>query len=164
MAILDKAYASRNEPILDIKAGKSSSEFGNRADGEILIESFIDAWDRKDIEGVFAHCSPDIIYGNGPFKDIVGLEALRDYFEPVLKAAEKIEFRVSALVAAGKMVALERVDYITLAEKTYTVAVAGILTFDGKGKICVWRDYFDVQSWYDQGGAPLESAADRISD
>ena len=76
MAILDKAYASRNEPVPDINTSeRHSKEFSNRTGNETLIESFIDAWDRQDIEGVFAHCSPDIIYGNGPFKDIVGLRA-----------------------------------------------------------------------------------------
>ena len=42
------------------------------------------------------------------------------------------------------------------------VPVAGILTLNGRGEICLWRDYFDVQSWYEQGGPPLESAADKI--
>lgn len=164
MAVLDNALASHTELVSGeaIASGRSSSGFSNRKRNETLIESFVDAWDRQDVDGVFEHCSPDIIYGNGPFKDIVGLDALRDYFEPVLKAAKKIEFRVSELVAAGKMVTLERVDYITLGDKTYTVPVAGILTLDGKGRICLWRDYFDVQSWYDQGGPPLESAADRV--
>lgn len=128
---------------------------------EALIESFVDAWDRQDTDAVFAAFSPDIIYGNGPLADIVGAEALQDYFAPVLKAAKKIEFRVSKLVAAGAFVTLERVDYITLGDKTYAVPVAGFLTINEAGKISEWHDYFDVQAWYDQGGPPLESAADK---
>lgn len=149
MAVLANAVAAD-------ATGSSSS-----ADTATLIEKFIDAWDRQDIDAVFGACAPDIVYGNGPLKDIVGLSALRDYFTPVLKAASKIEFRVSKLVAAGAIASVERVDYITLGNTTFEVPVAGFLTINDNGKICEWRDYFDTQAWYDQGGPPLESAADK---
>ena len=152
MAVIENAVASTQTV-----ADRAATETRN----ETLISNFIDAWDRQDADGVFAAFSPDIIYGNGPLKDIVGAEALEGYFAPMLKVAKKIEFRVSRLVAAGASVSVERVDYITLGDKTYAVPVAGFLTIDEAGKITVWRDYFDAQSWYDQGGQPLESAADK---
>lgn len=154
MAILANARSS---------SGEITSEFQTelQAHNEALVKEFINAWDNQDAEAVFAACSSEIVYGNGPLKDIVGLKALQDYFNPVLKAAKKIEFRVSRLVADGAVVSIERVDYITLGDKTYEVPVAGFLTIDEAGKISEWRDYFDTQSWYDQGGPPLESAADK---
>ena len=151
MAVLSNAVAST------LAADHAGIETRN----ETLVADFIDAWDRQDADAVFAALSPDIIYGNGPLKDIVGADALQKYFAPMLKAAKKIEFRVSRLVAAGAYVTVERVDYITLGDKTYAVPVAGFLTIDEAGKISEWRDYFDAQSWYDQGGPPLESAADK---
>jgi limonene-1,2-epoxide hydrolase len=154
MAILANAISSSGQIA-------SENQAGIQARNEAMVEDFIDAWDRQDADAIFAACSPDIVYGNGPLKDIVGLKALRDYFNPVLNAAKKIEFRVSKLVAAGQVVTVERVDYITLGDKTYAVAVAGFISIDETSKIIEWRDYFDTQSWYDQGGPPLESAADK---
>lgn len=157
MALLTNAVAS----LSGVAPTDVVVQAASRARNETLVEDMIDAWDRQDIDAVFADCASDIVYGNGPLKDIVGLDALKDYFIPVLKAATKIEFRVSRLVAAGSTVTVERVDYITFGDKTYAVPVAGFLTINESGKINQWRDYFDAQSWYDQGGPPLESAADR---
>ncbi len=87
---------------------------------------------------------------------------LKDYFIPVLKAANKIDVRVLRLVAVDNVVSIEPVGYITLGETAYEVPVAGFLILEERGKLSEWRDYFGHQALSDQGGSSLASAADAV--
>ncbi len=64
---------------------------------QLIVEIRNEALVRAPIDAF----APDIVYGNGPLADIVGIAALRDYFVPMLESAGSIEFRVSRLMVAG---------------------------------------------------------------
>jgi limonene-1,2-epoxide hydrolase len=107
------------------------------------VEAFIAAWNRRDMETVYAMMADDIIWDNIPLAPAKGIEAVRammDGFPPM----EACNWIVHAIAANGNTVLTERTDGFTLAGgKQASIRVMGVFEINADGKICAWRDYFD---------------------
>ncbi|MEQ8167102.1 MAG: limonene-1,2-epoxide hydrolase family protein, partial [Alphaproteobacteria bacterium] len=60
------------------------------------------------------------------------------------------------IFAAGGRVVTERVDHFDFGTARVALPIVGLFEFDGEGRIAAWREYFDLKTWYDQGGPPVE--------
>ena len=120
-------------------------------DSERLIRDFCAAWARKNIDELLSFFAADAVYHNMPLAPLTGIEAIRETLNMFVTPAEHIEFELLALAAAGDLVFTERVDHFRMMGKKVSLPVAGVFQVRN-GKIAVWRDYFDMQTWMTQTG------------
>ena len=63
---------------------------------------------------------------------------------------DEVEFVVHRQTATGNIVMNERSDRFRLGENWLDLPVVGVFEVNGDGKITLWRDYFDMQTFTDQ--------------
>jgi len=109
------------------------------------IDSFMKAWNSLDIEAIMGHFTEDAAYANVPMgPPNVGKEAIRGFIEGFLSNTTEINFTVHQQVeGAGGVVMNERTDVLVMDGKRVELPVMGVFEFRD-GKICAWRDYFDM--------------------
>lgn len=108
-----------------------------------IVEAFIAAWNRSDIEAAFAMMAPDIIWDNipmGPVTGIEGCRALMAQFPPM----DGIEFVTHHIMARGNVVMTERTDKFLVEGRWRSIRLMGIFEVNPAGQIAHWRDYFDM--------------------
>jgi limonene-1,2-epoxide hydrolase len=117
------------------------------------VESFIAAWNRMDMERIYALMHPDIFYHNIPMQPARGHAEVRAVFAG-FPAFDGVDWAVHAIAASGAMVLTERTDRFKIGDRWFSVRVMG--TFEVQdGLIIQWRDYFDLAEFTGQ----LESLA-----
>ncbi len=109
-----------------------------------VIDTFIAAWGKKDIDEIMGFFTDDAVYENVPIDPPnEGLEAIRKTIEGFIGMAEKIEFVVHHQAVNGNIVLNERTDRFLMGEKWAEGRVMGVFELRD-GKIAAWRDYFDM--------------------
>lgn len=107
------------------------------------VDAFIAAWNRRDLDGVFAMMAEDIVWQNIPMEPAIGIEgckALMAAFPPM----EAIEFITHYIAVNGNVVLTERTDKFLIGGAWRSIRLMGIFEIDAVGKIAKWRDYFDM--------------------
>lgn len=116
-----------------------------------IIKDFCDVWAERDLDKIMDFFTDDAVYHNIPLDPPnVGKDQIRAVIESFTEAPEFIEFAVhhQAETADG-VVMNERTDRFRIGETTIELRVMG--TFElSEGKICAWRDYFDLQQYMSQ--------------
>jgi limonene-1,2-epoxide hydrolase len=109
-----------------------------------IARTFFAHWSANRIDDALAMLSEDVLYDNVPFPDIVGRENVRKFHADFgLGTAFTVDWKVTAIAAAGNVVLNERVDIFThQSGEKITLPVMGTVTVEN-GAITVWRDYFD---------------------
>jgi len=107
---------------------------------EEVVQAFVAAQERLDLDGSVALMTDDVIYHNIPFEPIVGRDNVRAYLAgwPV----DSCVWEMRNIATRGNVVLTERIDYFTRGKDTITVPVMGAFEIVD-GKIAHWRDYFD---------------------
>ncbi len=109
-----------------------------------IAQTFFARWSANRIDDAIAMLAEDVLYDNVPFPDIVGRERARKFHADFgLGTSFTVDWKVTAIAAAGNVVLNERVDIFThQSGGTITLPVMGTVTVEN-GLITVWRDYFD---------------------
>ena len=112
------------------------------------VREFCAAWDQLDTAKIMSLMSDDAIYHNMPIAPFVG---------GFLELTDSCDFKILNLVADEHRVVTERVDTFGMKDGSTIDAlpVLGIFEFDDNGKICSWREYWDLQDWVARGGPAL---------
>jgi limonene-1,2-epoxide hydrolase len=118
-------------------------------DAEKIVNDFCQAFERRNLEEIMTYFADDAVYHNMPMEPAKGKDAIRKTINTFLPMATSIEFKILRSVAAGNVVCNERVDMFNLGGKRVELPVAGVFEVRN-GKISLWRDYFDLQSWTKQ--------------
>jgi limonene-1,2-epoxide hydrolase len=108
-----------------------------------IVEAFIAAWSRSDLEAVYALMADDVVWHNIPMEAAVGIgacKALMAQFPP----SEGIEFETHHIAANGNIVLTERTDKFLVGGRWRSIRVMGTFEINAAGKIAKWRDYFDM--------------------
>jgi limonene-1,2-epoxide hydrolase len=106
-----------------------------------LVENFIAAWNRYDLDAIEAMVTPDIVYHNIPMQPCIGLDAFRTFIRSF--QAVSASWETHAIAASGNAVLTERTDKFVLADGSL-ISIRVMGTFEIAGdKIAKWRDYFD---------------------
>lgn len=113
---------------------------------EQIVTRFCDSWKRRDADELMTFFTDDAVYHNVPLDPAVGPEAIRATIDLFIGMAPEIRFEITRQLAAGDVVMNERVDYLTVGDKTVALPVAGVFEVRD-GKISVWRDYFDMATF-----------------
>ncbi len=115
------------------------------------VMAFIRAWEAKDTQAVLDGLTPDAFYHNIPMDPLQGTEAIRQFVEPFLSAATKVQWDVHHIAEnADGTVLTERTDHFEMADgKKISIRVMGTFELEN-GKIAKWRDYFDLAEFQSQ--------------
>jgi limonene-1,2-epoxide hydrolase len=116
---------------------------GHEEDAEKVVREFCDAFAAHDAEALRPYFTDDVVYHNIPMDPVVGTDATVAFLAGFLGMCNKMEFEIRHLAVRGDAVLTERVDTFTMGQVVAPLPVMG--TFEVRdGKICAWRDYFDM--------------------
>lgn len=113
------------------------------------VNAFIAALERKDISGALDFVSDNCEYANVPITHVVGPVGISNILTPLFSQAIEIQWPIVRQVEAGPIVFNERLDRFHMPFGWVELPVVGVWEVHD-GKITVWRDYFDFQSYMKQ--------------
>ncbi|WP_304170468.1 nuclear transport factor 2 family protein [Phenylobacterium aquaticum] len=132
-----------------------------------ILGKVIAAWQAKDIEGVLAHMSDDIVwhYAAAAMPPVRGKQAAGKLLGNFQKDMHAIQWRIFAHAETGDRLFIEGVDDYTTADgKRVAAPYAGVLDFRGD-LICGWRDYVDLGVIAQQkAGEPMSKQVEGLLD
>jgi limonene-1,2-epoxide hydrolase len=115
-----------------------------------VVEDFIAAWGRNDVDEIMSFFAPDAIYHNIPVEPVSGTEAIRQVIQGFAGNASAIEWVMREIAeSASGTVLTERLDRFEIAGKWIELPVMGSFELLD-GKIVHWRDYFEMKQFTDQ--------------
>ena len=119
-------------------------------EAEKIVNDFCKAFERKNIDEIMGYFTDDAVYHNMPMEPAKGKAAIRATINSYLPTADKIEFKILHSGSNGSNIVFnERIDMFDIGPKRIELPVAGVFEVRG-GKITLWRDYFDLQSYTKQ--------------
>ena len=120
------------------------------SDNQSIVGDFIAAFNANDLDQVMTFFTDDCIYHNIPLEPVAGPEAIRGVLAGFMGMASDIDWVLHNIAESPEGVVLtERTDRFLIGEKWVEIPVMG--TFDLRdGKICGWRDYFDMSQFQSQ--------------
>ncbi|MEL6877370.1 MAG: limonene-1,2-epoxide hydrolase family protein [Pseudomonadota bacterium] len=115
------------------------------------ITAFIAAWDRYDLEGIYAFMADDIEWEDVPLSTVKGIEKVRAKMAN-FPGVEACGFETHHIAANGNVVLTERTDWFEMKGRKRTIRVMGTFELNDDGKITKWRDYFDIAEFQREFG------------
>jgi limonene-1,2-epoxide hydrolase len=116
---------------------------GEPTDAERVVREFCDAFAKHDAEALRPFFTDDVVYHNMPMDPAVGIDAAVAFIEGFFGMCQAMVIENLHIAVRGDVVLTERVDTFTVGETVAPLPVMG--TFELRdGKICAWRDYFDL--------------------
>ncbi len=110
---------------------------------ERTVRACMAALEAHDTDGITSLMTDDVVYHNIPMEPAVGLEATRAFLDGFFGMFAGTTVEIVHLAVRDGVVLTERVDTFTMDGKKAPLPVMG--TFELRdGKICAWRDYFDL--------------------
>jgi limonene-1,2-epoxide hydrolase len=121
------------------------------------VRRFIDAWGAIDPGAAMACLSDDIEYINQPLPPVLGQKDVRQIVAGIMKLSKGVHWELRNCFGYGNTVVTERLDCWDFDGNGWGLKLPciGMFDIDDDGKICGWRDYFDNQMWFDNGGPTL---------
>jgi len=113
---------------------------------EQIVQQFIKCWSTLDVDRIVDFFAEDGVYHNMPLKPVAGRLQLRGFIAAFVKDWATTEWETVNLVSAGPLVFAERIDRIRVGDETIELPCCGVFELRD-GKIGIWRDYFDMNSY-----------------
>ena len=110
---------------------------------EQVVDDFIAAVEKGDIDAALGYLAADAEYDNVPMAKAVGHEEIRTTLAMFVSPENPGQFEIIRQAASGNVVMNERIDRLQMNGKPLEVRVAGVFEVQGD-KITLWRDYFDM--------------------
>jgi limonene-1,2-epoxide hydrolase len=122
---------------------------------ERTVLDFWDAWNAKCEDKIMSFFTREAEYHNIPVDPVIGIEAIRSLVDGFLSAFSVINIVTLSIAAHNGVVHTERTDNFKVVNgRVVALPVAGTLYLT-KGKIRLWRDYFDLATFAAQSGLTL---------
>lgn len=119
-----------------------ASRNGAHAEEIAVVEAFLAALERLDIDAALALCHPDVTYQNVPLPKARGIEATGKQLRLLGRYATGFRAINHNIAANGSVVLTERTDVIEIGRWKPAFWVCG--SFEVReGKVVSWKDYFD---------------------
>ena len=109
---------------------------------EVVVDAFMAAVGRKDLDAALALVAADCYYDNVPLGEMRGTEKMREFLAPIFAGEGPLEFEILRQTCTGNRVMNERIDRFVMQGRQIALPVAGVFEVN-EGKITFWRDYFD---------------------
>lgn len=121
-----------------------------------IVKTVIAAIAVKDYETAITHFTDDCEYTNLPMGSVTGPAGIRAVLEPFFAPTLSNELIILRSAVEGDTVFTERLDRHQIETGWAELPVNGVFVFR-KGKIAVWREYFDLgtlmRQWPSLGAA-----------
>ena len=111
-----------------------------------IIQDFIDAWSKLDVEELVSFFTEDGVYHNMPTGPIQGQENLRAFIKGFTASWTSTTWDTLNIIGDGDTVIAERLDRTVAGDVNVDLPCCGVFQMEG-GKIKVWRDYFDMATF-----------------
>ncbi|MEQ1786059.1 MAG: limonene-1,2-epoxide hydrolase family protein [Acidimicrobiales bacterium] len=107
-----------------------------------VVEAFLAAIERLDVDAAVALLDPEIVYQNVPLPAARGVRAVEQQLRWLARYGRAFEVHWHNVAANGPIVLTERTDVLTVGPVSGAFWVCG--TFEVRdGRIVLWRDRFD---------------------
>lgn len=115
------------------------------------VRAFVGAWSQGDLDAIMDFFAPDCVYHNIPVEPVRGTAAIRAVIEGFTGMATEMDWVLHHVAeSASGVVLTERLDRFRLADDRWLeLPVMGAFELRD-GKICAWRDYFDMAQFQRQ--------------
>ena len=115
-----------------------------------VVTALVEACELRNLDAVCALITDDIEYDNVPMGKVYGPDGVRSVLGAgVMAQADEIEWRVLAQAATGDLVMNERVDRFRISDRWIEIPIAAVFRVRD-GRVCLWRDYFDLETYRKQ--------------
>lgn len=117
-----------------------------------VVTALVRACEARDLDAVCALVTDDIEYDNVPIGAVHGPEGVRKVLSGgVTQAASEVEWIVHRQVESGSTVMNERTDRFLVDGHWVEIPIAAVFEVRD-GKVALWRDYFDLETYRRQRG------------
>ncbi|MEN9526249.1 MAG: limonene,2-epoxide hydrolase [Pseudomonadota bacterium] len=107
------------------------------------IREYYAAWVRDDVAAVMALCTDDVVAGIMPGKDLLGKQAVVQFLDKFAKGMTDKRYDIHAIAIEDDVGMLEGIENYIKDGKPISLPFMTVFRFRD-GKICSWRDYFDM--------------------
>jgi limonene-1,2-epoxide hydrolase len=115
-----------------------------------LVTALVRACEARDLDRVCSLVTDDIEYDNVPMGKVYGPDGVRKVLSAgVTQEATDIEWRILEQIEQGDIVMNERIDCFLVNDTWIEIPIAALFKVRD-GKICLWRDYFDLDTYRKQ--------------
>jgi limonene-1,2-epoxide hydrolase len=121
-------------------------------DNARIVKEFVEAWSRLDPAELAAYFTEDGVYHNIPAQPVSGRENVQQFIAAFSGDWTETDWEILSLFADGDRVVCERVDRTKTNNGDVDLPCCGIFEMRD-GKIAVWRDYFDLNTYMKAMGA-----------
>jgi limonene-1,2-epoxide hydrolase len=125
-----------------------------------IIHAYYAAWLRDDLEAVLALCTDDLVAVNVPIGPLHGKPAVRDFFNKFAQGMSDKRYDIARIIESGDCAVVEGVENYLKGGKAVSLPYMSCFRFRD-GRICEWRDYFDMQTILKQLDLPLDGSRPR---
>ncbi len=134
------------------RGGERMARQRSTEDAVAVVRGFAAAWKTGDLDRVLSFLADDAIWENVPIEVIAGKAGIRRKLAAAFAAAKGFEWIIheTALAPSGAVLT-ERTDIVVLKAKTVKLRLMGVFRVE-RGKIALWRDYFDLRQYLSQLG------------
>jgi limonene-1,2-epoxide hydrolase len=116
---------------------------GDSEDAERVVLDLCSAFANHDAPSLRQYFTDDVVYHNIPMDPAVGIDETIAFIEGFFAMCQSMVIETLHLAVRSNVVLTERIDTFTVGEQVASLPVMG--TFEIRdGKICAWRDYFDL--------------------
>jgi limonene-1,2-epoxide hydrolase len=127
-------------------SGCTSLEASPMTDNVAVIRQFVAAWSRLNATELAGYFTDDGVYQNMPTGPVSGRASIERFIGGFIKPWTATEWDILNIAAAGDVVIVERLDRTKIGARSIDLPCCGVFEMRD-GKIKVWRDYFDLQTY-----------------
>jgi limonene-1,2-epoxide hydrolase len=124
-------------------------------DHAATVRAYYAAWLADDLDAVMDLCTDDVVAVNVPIGPITGKPAVRKFFTKFALGLTDKRYDVHRIVADDTCCTVEGVENYVKNGRPVSLPYMSTFLFRD-GKICEWRDYFDLKTLLEQLGLPLD--------
>jgi limonene-1,2-epoxide hydrolase len=117
-------------------------------DNEQIIREFIEAWSRLDVEELLSYFAEEGTYHNMPMQPVTGKKNVENLIRGFTNGWTSTQWDILNIVSKGNLVFAERLDRTNAGDKSVDLPCTGVFEMEN-GKIQVWRDYFDANTYFE---------------
>ena len=119
-----------------------------RERNEEIIREFISSWSELNADKLADFFSEDGVYHNIPMQPVKGKENVRQFIAGFIQPWTETTWDILSIASAGELVIVERLDRTKVGDKAVDLPCVGVFEMQD-GKIKVWRDYFDSNTYFE---------------
>ncbi len=118
----------------------------DQTDNVAVVREFIEAWSSLDADKLTDYFTEDGTYYNMPTQPVSGKENVRQFIQGFLATWTETQWDILHIMGEGDVVIAERLDRTKTSLGDVDLPCAGVFEMEN-GKIKVWRDYFDLNTF-----------------